>query len=50
MSGLLNGLRVTWSIFGVSMTVAGLVGFFSGVIPSYSAASTEIVKGLRHIG
>lgn len=50
MSGLLNGLRVTWSTFAASMLVAGLVGFCSAVIPSYSAASTEIVKGLRHIG
>ena len=50
MSGLFNGLRVTWGTLGVSLLVAALVGFLSGVIPSYSAASTEIVKGLRHIG
>jgi putative ABC transport system permease protein len=50
MSGFLDGLRVTWSTFGISMLVAALVGFFSGVIPSYTAASAEIVKGLRHIG
>jgi putative ABC transport system permease protein len=50
MSGLFNGLRVTWQTVGVSLFVAALVGFLSGVIPSYSAASTEIVKGLRHIG
>jgi putative ABC transport system permease protein len=50
MSGLFNGLRVTWQTVGISLFVAALVGFLSGVIPSYSAASTEIVKGLRHIG
>jgi putative ABC transport system permease protein len=50
MSGLFNGLRVTWGTLGVSLLVAALVGFLSGVVPSYSAASTEIVKGLRHIG
>jgi putative ABC transport system permease protein len=50
MSGMFNGLRVTWGTLGVSLLVAALVGFLSGVIPSYSAASTEIVKGLRHIG
>jgi putative ABC transport system permease protein len=50
MSGLFNGLRVTPGTMGVSLLVAALVGFLSGVIPSYTAASTEIVKGLRHIG
>jgi len=50
MSGLFNGLRVTSGTLALSLLVAALVGFLSGVIPSYSAASTEIVKGLRHIG
>lgn len=50
MSGFLDGLRVTWATFGVSMLVAALVGLLSGVIPSYTAATSEIVKGLRHIG
>jgi putative ABC transport system permease protein len=50
MSGLFNGLRMTPGTMGVSLLVAALVGFLSGVIPSYTAASTEIVKGLRHIG
>jgi len=50
MVGLFNGLRVTWGTLSVSLLVAALVGFLSGVIPSYSASSIEIVKGLRHIG
>ncbi len=50
MTGLFNGLRATWGTLAVSVTTATLVGFLSGVIPSYSAASTEIVKGLRYIG
>jgi len=50
LSGLFNGLRVTWGTLGVSLMVAALVGFLSGVVPAYNAASTEIVKGLRHIG
>ncbi|HUM06150.1 MAG TPA: FtsX-like permease family protein [Terriglobales bacterium] len=50
LSGLLGAVRVTGATFGVSLSVAALVGFLSGVIPSYTAANTEIVKGLRHIG
>lgn len=50
LSGLLNGLAVTWGTIGVSLIVAVLVGLLSGIVPSYLAASTEIVKGLRHIG
>ena len=50
MQGLFNGLRVTWGTFGVSLLVAALVGFLSGVVPAYTAARIEIVKGLRHIG
>lgn len=50
LSGLLNTLNVTWGIIGMSLTVAVLVGLLSGIVPSYLAASTGIVKGLRHIG
>ncbi|HZW92074.1 MAG TPA: FtsX-like permease family protein [Candidatus Eremiobacteraceae bacterium] len=50
MTGLFNGLRATWGTMAVAVLLAALVGFLSGVIPSYSAANTEIVNGLRHIG
>lgn len=50
LSGLLNGLTVTWGTMGMSLMVAVLVGLISGIVPSYLAASTEIVTGLRHIG
>ncbi len=50
MTGLFNGLRATWGMLGLSVVLATLVGLLSGIIPSYSAASAEIVKGLRHIG
>jgi len=50
MQGLFNGLHVTWGTLGASLLVAALVGFLSGVVPAYTAANTEIVKGLRHIG
>ncbi len=50
MTGLFNGLRATWGTLGLSVVLATLVGLLSGIIPSYSAASAEIVKGLRHIG
>jgi len=50
MTGLFNGLRATWGTLTLSVLTATLVGFLSGIIPSYSAASAEIVKGLRHIG
>lgn len=50
LSGLLNGLTVTWGTMGLSLIVAVLVGLLSGIVPSYLAASTGIVQGLRHIG
>ena len=50
MVGLFTGLHVTAATLGISLLVAALVGFLSGVIPSYLAASGEIVKGLRHTG
>ncbi len=50
MTGLFNGLRATWGTLTLSVVLATLVGLLSGIIPSYSAASAEIVKGLRHIG
>lgn len=50
MTGQFNGLRATWGTLTLSVVLATLVGLLSGIIPSYSAASAEIVKGLRHIG
>lgn len=50
MQGLLNGVTVTWQTLGVAWLIAALVGLLSGLFPSYHAASTEIVQGLRHTG
>jgi putative ABC transport system permease protein len=50
MAGLLNGLTASWGTVGISMLVAALVGFLSGFVPSYTAASREIVQGLRYVG
>jgi hypothetical protein len=35
---------------GVSLTTARLVGLLSGMMPFYSAASTEILIGLGYLG
>jgi putative ABC transport system permease protein len=43
-------MKVTWSIAVVSLATAALVGLLSAVLPSYHAARTNIVDGLRHIG
>lgn len=43
-------ILVTPGIILVSVMVAGMVGFFSSVIPSYHASQVNIVEGLRHIG
>lgn len=37
-------------IIFVAITVAGIVGFLSSVVPSYHASKMDIVEGLRHIG
>jgi putative ABC transport system permease protein len=50
MQGLFNGVGITWGTLAAAWAVAALVGFLSGVVPSYTAASTEIVQGLRHVG
>jgi putative ABC transport system permease protein len=34
----------------IAITVAGVVGLLSAIIPSYRASSKDIVEGLRHIG
>jgi putative ABC transport system permease protein len=43
-------MKVTWSIAVVSLATAALVGLISAFVPSYHAARTNIVDGLRHIG
>ncbi len=50
IAGLLNGLGATWGTLSVAVLVAVLIGVLGGLPPSYQAASTEIVRGLRHIG
>jgi putative ABC transport system permease protein len=43
-------LKVTLPIALLSLATAALVGLVSAVLPSYNAARTNIVDGLRHIG
>ena len=50
MQGLLNGIAISWGTVALSLSVAAFVGLLSGLFPSYFAASTEIVQGLRHTG
>ena len=44
------GMRVTLSTFLLALFVAGMVGFFSAIVPAYHAAKVDIVEGLRYIG
>ncbi len=48
--GVPAGMEVTRPIVAVAMMVAAVVGFLSAWLPSYRAARTGIVDGLRHIG
>lgn len=43
-------LKVTLPIALLALATAALVGLVSAVLPSYNAARTNIVEGLRHIG
>jgi ABC-type antimicrobial peptide transport system permease subunit len=43
-------MHISLGTLGVAVVVAALVGFFSSLVPSYTAARVEIVDGLRHIG
>lgn len=46
---VLSGSSSLVPIF-VAITVAGIVGFLSAIVPSYNASKVNIVEGLRHIG
>ena len=46
----LAGMKVTAPTVLVALLVAGMVGFISTFVPSYTASRTNIVDGLRHIG
>jgi putative ABC transport system permease protein len=46
----LSGMKVTAPTVLVALLVAGMVGFISTFVPSYTASRTNIVDGLRHIG
>jgi putative ABC transport system permease protein len=48
--GFLTGMKVTPATMVLALVVAALVGFVSAFVPSYRAAETNIVDGLRHIG
>ena len=50
MAGFFNGLIVTYPAVAVALGAAGLLGFLSAVVPSYTASKVEIVQGLRNIG
>jgi putative ABC transport system permease protein len=50
MAGLFTGVAVSWGTIGVALAVAVLVGFLSGIVPSYAVSRLEIVRALRHIG
>jgi putative ABC transport system permease protein len=43
-------LKVTGSIAAIALATAAFVGLVSAILPSYNAARTNIVDGLRHIG
>jgi len=43
-------LKMTPSIWVMSLLVSGIVGLISAAIPSYHASQINIVDGLRHIG
>jgi len=43
-------LKMTPSIWVMSLLVSGIVGLVSAAIPSYHASQIDIVDGLRHIG
>ncbi len=43
-------IRITGGTIVLAMIVAGAVGLFSALVPSYHAARVNIVDGLRHIG
>lgn len=45
-----SSMKVTWPIAFLALSVAALVGLVSALVPSYNAARTNIVEGLRHIG
>jgi putative ABC transport system permease protein len=44
------GMKVTGGTFLLALTVAGVVGLLSALVPAYHAAKVSIVEGLRHIG
>jgi putative ABC transport system permease protein len=49
-AGFFAGIQVTPLTMAAALTVAGLVGFLSALVPSYNASKVDIVEGLRYIG
>jgi putative ABC transport system permease protein len=43
-------MKVTWPIAVLALATSAVVGLLSAVLPSYNAARTNIVDGLRYIG
>ena len=50
MGLFLSGLKVTPITLLLAITIAGMVGFLSAIVPAYHAAKIDIVEGLRYIG
>jgi putative ABC transport system permease protein len=49
-AGFFAGIKVTPLTMAAALSVAGLVGFLSALVPSYNASRVDIVEGLRYIG
>jgi ABC-type antimicrobial peptide transport system permease subunit len=43
-------MKVTPVTLLLAISIAGIVGFLSAIVPAYHAAKIDIVEGLRYIG
>jgi putative ABC transport system permease protein len=50
MGLFLSGMKVTPITLLLAISIAGMVGFLSAIVPAYHAAKIDIVEGLRYIG
>jgi putative ABC transport system permease protein len=50
MGLFLSGMKVTPVTLLLAISIAGIVGFMSAIVPAYHAAKIDIVEGLRYIG
>ena len=49
-AGFFAAIKITVPTMLVALSVAGVVGFLSALVPSYHASRIDIVEGLRYIG